>query len=352
MTAHRACWPRIRRVSLAALFGAACVLLGCSTPPLRDAQPPAPEAPVPAAIWETVGAEIPTLAAAAAQAASDYARAALERWLERVLARTESDFIPWATNYWTHQWLALKLAWYRTDDSIDDRAAMGRLTDYLHDAYRSKVLEPVAREIDPLQIMDQASGLYASALAAGLDDLRERQGVPRHQFGNWLNGFPAISSPPGASLRDLVEAGTVGQLAAYQSLTASIRRAGDTTDVAGDHAALRSVAQRTAERLSTTLAVRGGAAASSLLGGVPGALVGVAITAWDATTHEQERPALEAALRSDLDATLRKAQWTLLSDPGQGVLAPVAHIAEQLNAAFPEPFRPPLDDADAPEALF
>jgi len=34
------------------------------------------------------------------------------------------------------------------------------------------------------------------------------------------------------------------------------------------------------------------------------------------------------------------------------VLAPVAHIAEQLSAAFPEPLRPPLDEADAPEELF
>jgi hypothetical protein len=295
---------------------------------------------------------MPTLAATAAQAASGYARAALERWLERVQARTESDFIPWATSYWTHQWLALKLAWYRADDSIDERAAMARLTDYLHDSYRSKVLEPVAREIDPLRIMDQASGLYASTLAADLDELRERHGVPRHQFGTSLNGYLAISSPPGASLRDLVEAETVTQLAAYQALTASLRRAGEGTGLAGGHTALWSVAQRTAERLSTTLTVRGGAAASSVLGGVPGALLGLGISAWDATTYEQERPSLEATLRSDLDAALRRAQWRLLSDRKQGVLAPVAHIAEQLSAAFPEPLRPPSYASDAPEELF
>ena len=98
MTAHRACWLRIRRVSQAAVFGTVCVLWGCSTPPLRDAHPPTQEAPVSAAIWDLLGAEMPTLAAAAAHAASDYARAALERWLEHVQARTESDVIPWATN--------------------------------------------------------------------------------------------------------------------------------------------------------------------------------------------------------------------------------------------------------------
>ena len=82
------------------------------------------------------------------------------------------------------------------------------------------------------------------------------------------------------------------------------------------------------------------------------ARLGFGITAWDATTYEQERPTLEAALRSDLDATLRRAQWSLLSDRKQGVLAPMAHIAEQLNAAFPEPLRPPSDESDAPDELF
>jgi hypothetical protein len=292
------------------------------------------------------------LATAAAQAASDYARTALDHWLEHVRGRTESDFIPWATSYWTHEWLALKLAWYRADDSSDERAAVARLSAYLHDRYRSKVLEPTARDVDPLQIMDQASGLYASTLAAGLDELRERHGVPQQQFRAWLNGFAAISSPPGASLRDLVEAETVTQLAAYQALTASLRRADDGTGFAGGHTALQSVAQRTAERLSTTLAVRGGAAASSVLGGIPGALFGLGISAWDATNYEQERPALEVALRSDLDAALQWARWSLLNDHEHGVLAPMAHIADQLGTAFPEPQRRPSDESDAPEELF
>jgi len=86
-----------------------------------DAHPLTQEVPVAAAIWDLLGAEIPTLAATAAHAASDYARAALERWLERVQARTESDFIPWATNYWTHQWLALKLAWYHATTALTSR---------------------------------------------------------------------------------------------------------------------------------------------------------------------------------------------------------------------------------------
>jgi hypothetical protein len=352
MAAHRACRPRIRCVSQAALLGAVCLVWGCGTPPLREAPSPIADVPVSAATWAQLGIDIRTLAADAQHAAFRYAQAALERWFERVQARTESEFIPWATDYWTHQWLALKLAWYRADGSADEQAGMARLTDYLCDAYRSKVLEPVARETDPLQIMDQASGLYASTLAAGIQELWERYGLPRHQFGAWLERFPAISTPPGASLRDLVETEAVTTLAAYQALTAQIRRPGEGIGATGGQAALRSAAERTAERLATTLAVRGGAAAASVLGGVPGALLGLGISAWDAATYEHERPALEAVLRSDLDVAVRRAQWSLLSDRAHGVLAPVANITEQISAAFPTPKLPSANESAAPEELF
>ena len=299
-----------------------------------------------------LGSEIRIRSRDAERAALGYASVALERWFERVRASTEAEFIPWATGYWTHQWLALKLAWYRSDDSIDEPARMARLANYLYEEYRSKVLEPVAHEIDPTQIMDQASEVYASTLATNIEELRQRYQVPRRTFDAWLSGFPAISAPPGASLRDLIEAQTVTELAAYQALTAPIRNADSNTGLAGGPPALRAVAERTAERLATTLTVRGGAAAASVLGGVPGALLGIGVSAWDAAAYEQERPALAAALSSELDAALRTAQWHLLSDRRQGVLAPIAHITEQLAASLPAPLPPFPDEAGEPEALF
>lgn len=350
MTASRACRLRIRCAALAAVCAAASVLWGCSAAPPRDGPPAPAEAVVPEATWQLLGSELRLLSADAERAAYSHARAALERWLERVRARTDSAFIPWATGYWTHQWLALKLAWYRADDSIDEQTRLDRLTDYLYDDFRSRVLEPVAREIDPSQIMDEASASYSSTVAAGVEELRRRHDVPRRQFAAWLERLPAIAAPPGASLRDLVEARAVTGLPAYRALAADIR--GEGAGLVGCAEALRPVAQRTAERLATTLAVRGGAAAASMLGGVPGVLVGLGIGAWDATTYEQERPALEAALRSELEDALRAAQWSLLSDRRRGVLAPVAHMAEHLGAALPGAWPPSVDESDASEALF
>jgi hypothetical protein len=288
MQAHPVRRRRIYRTAQAAVWIAASALGACFAPPLREPAAPPAEELVPVATWELLGSEIQQAAVDAEPVADGYARAALERWTERVRARTEEAFIPWATSYWTHQWLALKLAWCRTDESAGEPARIARLTDYLDAEYRSTVLDPVAREIDPSQIMDRASELYVSTLAADVEALRQRHGVARRPFQAWLGRLPAISAPPGASL----------------------------------------------------------------LGGVPGALLGLGVSAWDATAYEQERPALEASLRSELELALRETQWILLSDRRQGVLAPIAHISDQLRAALPAPSLPATDETVAPDALF
>jgi len=284
-----------------------------------------------------VGAEIRALSVEAEGKAYAYAQAATKQWFERVWARTDSEFIPWVTDYWTHQWLALKLMWYRARNSDSDAGATEQLADYLQEQFRSQVLEPVAQEIAPPRIMDETSVVYVDALGAGIRALRLRHALPRDQLAGWLSGIPAIADPPGATLRDLVDGEAVTRIRAYQTLTAAIRSADEGAGTAADHAAVRSVADRTAERLSTTLVVRGGATAASVLGGVAGILLGLGASAWDVSTYDREKPLLQANVRSDLDGLLRRVQRNLLEDPTYGVLAPVTHIAGQLAAALPAP---------------
>jgi hypothetical protein len=342
-----------RRANRAALLAALCVLVAACGAPRFRAEPPAPaEPPVAAETWALVGAELRQIADEASEAAHDYAQEAMGRWFRRVSALTESEFVPWATDYWTHQWLSLKLAWYGTDEADGNAGGMTKLTDHLADEYRSQVLEPVAEEIDPLQVMDEASALYAGALVSGIRELQQRHALPPRQLAAWLAGIPLLAAPPGASLGDLTDATGVTDLPAYQELTAGTRGRGKAKGFAGLDAAMRPVAERTAERLSATLAVRGGAAAASLLGGAPGMLLSLGISAWDATAHEQERPALETALRSDLDGALRTALWQLLHDRTAGVLAPLAHMASQLDGALPAPPVPLLIEAGPVQGLF
>ncbi len=86
-------------------------LAGCATPDRLPA--PTPQVQVPESTWWQVDSDIGTASLAATGSARNYARGTMENWRSRVQKRTESDFIPWFTGYWTQQWLAIKVAWYK-----------------------------------------------------------------------------------------------------------------------------------------------------------------------------------------------------------------------------------------------
>lgn len=137
-----------------------CLLLalgGCASK--RPPAPPPPTILTPAA-WQRIDQELIDASVGAAGSANDYARRSMRVWKEQVQQRTERDFIPWFTGYWTQQWLTLKVAWYKLDSGEGREPAEKRLALYLQEQYRARVIEPVAEQINPEGIRDRACELY------------------------------------------------------------------------------------------------------------------------------------------------------------------------------------------------
>ncbi len=125
-----------------------CLLLalaGCAGK--RPPAPPPPAVLTPAA-WQRIDQELIDASVGAAGSANDYARRSMRVWREQVQQRTESDFIPWFTGYWTQQWLTLKVAWYKLDSGKGREPAEKRLALYLQEQYHERVIEPVAEQIN------------------------------------------------------------------------------------------------------------------------------------------------------------------------------------------------------------
>ena len=150
-----------------ALAATVLVLAGCAT------QERAPErVPVSENTWWQVDNDIAAASSKARHVAGSYADGELERWRGRVYDFTEEAFIPWFTGYWTQQWLAVKVAWYKLGgDGVDP--AVQRLAAYLQEQYREQVLEPVAEEVDPDVVRVEATRLYVERLAVGLQRAAE-----------------------------------------------------------------------------------------------------------------------------------------------------------------------------------
>lgn len=175
----------------------AVAVTGCATPvtPVRPPDP-TPPAQVSESTWWQIGNDISAASLAAKESARHHARCAMEDWRTRVRKRTETDFIPWFTGYWTQQWLTMKLAWYKLSEEEGTDPAVERLAAYLQAQYHDRVLAPVAKEIDPDAVREQATKHYVQQLGKQLQAIPQRYGVPSDQFEHRMGGIPAIALAP------------------------------------------------------------------------------------------------------------------------------------------------------------
>ncbi len=324
-------------------------LAGCATP---DRAPVlAPPVYITQSTWWQIDSDIGAASRAAAAPAGNYARGSMESWRQRVEQRTEANFIPWFTGYWTQQWLAVKVAWYKLSGGEGTDPAVQRLAAYLQEQYRDRVLAPVAREIDPDAVREQATTLYVRLLGEQLEDIARRYGVPADQFAGRLRDIPAIAlAPPpahSASLYQLVHADPLAGLPAYAALST---RSG--TGAGLSESRVSPVAKRASERLVARLATSGGAgAAAAAVGGVAGMIISLGAAGYGAIAHENERPEMEAQLRETLNAAVHDMWLGLTEDPVSGVMTGVHYLSTQIEGSLARPLAQPVQSEPAPREI-
>ena len=314
--------PNLRVLIIAGLLA----LAGCASDP---------PVPIAASTWRQVDRDI----AAASRAASEQARAHalkdMQRWMDLVYRQTDDAFIPWFSSYWTQQWLSMKVSWYKMSAGGEKDPTVNRLALYLQEKYQDRVLEPVAEEIGPEQIMQRTTGLYVRQLDQRLQGIGPRHGVPQEQFDQHLKEIPAIALAPGASLYQVVHADPLDRLPAYRALIKRIRTTpGGLGDWSTDPG-ISSVAQRTSERLVDDLAISGAASGvSAIVGGGGGAVISLGVAIFTSIARANERPETEALLRKNLNAAFDEEWLELMRSTDRGVLAGVHHLSGQIEGGL------------------
>jgi hypothetical protein len=329
----------------------ALALAGCVT---RDRAPDlTPQVHVAESTWWKVNRDIGAASLAARGVARSYADSSMERWRGRVYDFTEADFIPWFTGFWTQQWLAVKVAWYKLGGGENVDPAVQRLAKYLQEQYHERVLAPVAEEVNPDTVRVQATNLYVQRLGQSLIDLPQRHRVPLDQFETRLAGIPAIALSPSqdysASLFDVVRADPVTSLPAYAALLVHIKRDAGGAGTVPSYARISPVARRASEKLASRIAAGGGAsAAAAAVGGVAGLVISLGAVGFGAIAHSGDRPEMEAQVRASLDAAADEMYRVLTEDPVVGVMSGVNHLSAQVEGRvatsipLPEPEGAPI----------
>ncbi|MFJ3448123.1 hypothetical protein ACIPM0_07825 [Pseudomonas sichuanensis] len=318
-----------------ALLLPACFMLalaGCA-----GKRPPAPPPPqnLPPAVWQRIDQDIIEASAAAAGSANDYARRSMRVWKEQVQQRTENDFIPWFTGYWTQQWLTLKVAWYKMNNGNGNEPPEKRLGLYLQEQYHQRVIDPVAEQINPEGIRDRASELYLQLLGQQLPAIIQRYNAPPEQFSQRLNRIPAIAlGPPdarNATLYQLLRAKSLEQQPAWQSLRQQLHQQASKAPGQTD-ARLSSVATQASEKLGASLAPRGAASAiAAAVGKAAGAMISVVVTGYGMLSHDREQPQMIEQLRVILNVALNEEWQELMENRQSGAMAGVYYLSGQVE---------------------
>lgn len=306
------------------------ILTGCaSTHP-----PPIAPALVSEITWRQVDQQIFIASQEAMGPVKRYARQSMDAWMDQVYERTEGEFIPWFTGYWTQQWLTLKVSWYKVSGASNAQTPAQRLDAYLQEQYHEQVLEPVAKDIDPDAIMAKATRYYVQLLGEQIQSLPLRFNVPAEQFDTHLKSIPAISltskGSANASLYQLTHAQPLEQFPAYLALIEHVHQAAGGS-VASDPG-ISSIAIHSSEKLEASLAPRGIASAvAAAVGRIAGLAISVGMAGLGAITHQHERADMEDQLRQSLYAALSGKKRSLIEDQQTGVLAGAYYLSSQIE---------------------
>ncbi|MFD3206564.1 hypothetical protein [Pseudomonas sp. LR_7] len=299
-------------------------------------RPPTPlPATLPPAAWQQIDQALVEASIAATHSANDYARRSMRVWREQVQQRTESEFIPWFTGYWTQQWLTLKVAWYKMNRDDNGDPPEKRLALYLQEQYHARVIDPVAEQIDPEGIRERASELYLQLLGQQLPAIIQRFNASPEQFSQRLQRIPtiALGPPPArdATLYQLLRPPALAQQPAWQALRQHLH---DQASKAPGQTAvgLSSVATRASEKLGATLAPRGAASAvAAAVGKAAGAMISVAVAGLGMITHDREHPQMVEQLRVILSVALNEEWQELMENRQSGAMAGVYYLSGQVE---------------------
>jgi hypothetical protein len=324
------------------------VLAGCvAAPPAPVEVPPVMIAP---STWQQVDREIVAASQSATEQTKIYARGAMDYWRTRVYQRTEENFIPWFSSYWTQEWLSMKVSWYTISAQGEQDASAKRLAAYLLEAYQEKVLAPVAVEIDPDAILSLSMAFYVDILREELQKIAQRHGVPMAQLNGRLQKIPtiALGPPPArnASLYQVVHTEPLNTLPAYAALIDKVHKAGGDKGVDSTETAMAPVAKRASQRMEAEMAPRGAASAvAAAAGKLAGGLITVGVAGIRALIQAADRPDSEALIRSSLGNTFDKAWAKMVQNPTSGVMAGTLYMAAQIEGNLAQSAEPPVGSA-------
>lgn len=302
--------------------------------------------------WDKVDAAVAAAAGRARTSAEQFASTELDRWNAQLLARIDSDFLPWYFGYWNQQLIGLRAVWqgakyelagYVTAD--DTPTASQQMAADIQQEFADRVLRPQSAQLFLEQVTRKMVDVYLGDLRRQLSLVQVTYKVPQAQWDRYLEDISlttqriegsrqvplTLKTLAGSTLgAGTLLAATLTRIAGRFELTTAARTAEATTE----QLAARAATQLTAD-MGERLAVSAGEKAveqtgvkvvGKLIGRFAGPIAAAGIIAWDLYDHHATVAQNWPLLRDSLVEYLSLMKESLLHDPQTGLAAPIHEV--------------------------
>lgn len=290
--------------------------------------------------WDKVDTAVAVAAAQSRAKAEAFAAGELDAWNAQLLARIDSDFLPWYFGYWNQQAIGLKAAWqgakYQLAGYItasDTPSACQQMTADIQQEFAGMVLRPESAQLFLEQLTRKTVDVYLADLRRELAQVQTSYKIPQPRWDRYLEDIAvAAQRTEGARTAPLtLKAVTASSVGAGALAASSLARLAGRLETRLSTVTAEKAGSKMAAGLGEKLAAKAGGKVLARTGSrFLGPAIAVAAIVWDVYDHHQTVSQNSPILRDSLTEYLGLLKESLLHDPQAGLAGPIHEIEEAI----------------------
>jgi hypothetical protein len=261
--------------------------------------------------------------------AKTIASAELDNWINKLITRVDSSFLPWYFDYFNQKkmefsapfiWLSSTVThWIDTNNPSPDRAVAEKLTEDFQAEFAKRVLRPKIAQLQLERITRETTESYLNELENNISAIRSSYQIPQGRWERYLDDIAITIADTEGNISNLSMKVLVGG-SSYLVAKAAIPTV---TKISS-----KIVASMAGKASAKIAAKTGGSVASNLGAQFLDPIVGIGIIIWDLWdyyhTVEVEQPILREAI---LDY-LQEVKTSLLANQENSIMAAIYQLED------------------------
>lgn len=258
------------------------------------------------------------------------ALAEIEQWVQELMTRVDTSFLPWYFNYFNQkqfegkallEGLFFSIAhWVNTDNPPAEQVVAENLTKTIQTEFTKRVIQPQTAQLRLERITRDAVNLYLQDLSDQLTLIQASYQIPQGKWESYLNGLSVTIKDTEGNISNTSVKLLIGSTTALgvKSLV-PVMKVGSKVYLSLGGKATAKIATKT-----------GGAVASSFGAELIDPIVGIGVLVWDLWDYQHTIKIEKPILRDAIFKYLEEVKYDLVENHQGSVLSSIYQIEESV----------------------